>query len=160
VDQIHKYGVLVLDVGLFLFHFSFQNKVTEVPFLREPNEKFLEGCLYGSLALFAGNEQTGYMARSRYPFDSAQKVCFGGLVVAAVLFAKILNFASVGCTQVLSDYFFGDIPTDVLPVVARFLALGLLFLGFEDFRTGRVLFLVCWVVGEDKWALTIGGRAH
>lgn len=99
------------------------------------------------------------MAGSRYPFDSAKEVGLGGLVVASILFTEVLYFASVGGTQVLSDDFLGDIATDVLSVVARFLALRFLFLGFEDFRTGCVLVLVRGVVGKDEGTLTIGGRS-
>ena len=97
------------------------------------------------------------MAGSRYPLDSAKEVGFGGLVVASILFTEILYFASVCGTQVLPDDFLGDIPTDVLPVVARFLALGLLFLGFEDFWAGGVLVLVRRVVREYERTFSIGG---
>lgn len=160
MNQVHEHSVFVLDVGLFLLHFSLKNEVAEVPFFGKPYKKLFKGRFDGSFILFAGNEQTRDVAGTSYAFDSAEEVGFGGLIVASMFIAEVLYFISVCCAEVLSDDLFGDVAANILPVVARFLALRFLFFGLEHFLAVDRLFNGVGRVREYQGSLSVGRRTH
>lgn len=141
-----------------MLHFSLQDQVAQVPLLCEPNEEFLEGGLDGFFCLMAGDEKTGDVAGPSDPLDSAEEVGFGGVVVAAMLVAELLDAVAVGGAEVLPDDLLGDVSADVLAVVAGLFALDFLLLGLEDLGA-EVLVVGVGVVGENEGPLAVGGRA-
>ena len=72
------------------------------------------------------------MTRACNPLYFPQEVGFRCIVAAIIAITKIFHSAPVSRAQIFSNYFFGDVSTDVLAVVARFLGLWLLLFGFED----------------------------
>ena len=107
----------------------------------------------------SGDEKAGDVTGAGDPFDSAQKVGFRGVVVAAVFVAELLDSVAVGGAEVLPDDLLGDVSADVLAVVAGLFALGFLLLGLEDLGA-EVLVVAVGVVGENEGPLAIGGRAN
>ena len=82
------------------------------------------------------------------PFYFAEKVRLRCLIIAPMLFAECLHPRPVGCTQVFSNDLFGNIATDVLAVVTRFLKLGLTLLRLE--KLGQRARLLLWRVFEEN----------
>lgn len=156
VDECHQYCVLVLDVGFLLLHLALQDQVAQISFLREPDEKFAEGCLYRSFPRLSCHEQARHVAGPSDSFYLAEEVGLGGGVVAAVLVAEHVYLGLVGSADVLPDDLLADIPANILAVVAWFLYLPLLLLRLEYLGQGLFLADGGWQ-GEEEGSFAVDG---
>ena len=98
------------------------------------------------------------MAGPCYLLDSAQVVVFGGFVVCSVLQAELLSEGSVGRSEIFSDYFFGDVATNILSVIAFLFDFGFLDFGLENLNLLLILGVLwdCKIVVKDQTTLFVG----
>ena len=116
--------VFVVNVGLFLLHFSLGEQIPDVPFLEEPFEEnfeyFDDSCILGVFRI----EKNLKMTWTCNSFNFLSVKILASFNTHFLLFAQIFNLGEESVSNELSDDLFGDIPTDVFTVVfSLFMAL-------------------------------------
>ena len=106
-----------------------------------------------------GDEKAGNMTWPSYSLYSSKEVSLGAVIITSMFITQLLHPVSICSAQIFPDDLFCDIPADVLAIITGFLTLYFFLFWLEHFGA-EVLVVVRWMVGEDKWSFSIGGRSY
>ena len=141
--------IFILNIGFFIGHFVLYQQVSNISFLEKPVKKFSKYFFNLEIHLIFTYQQSRHMTGSCDLLDFRLIKTFTGLIVTRLFFAIFFYLWHVGWACELSNNFFGDVTTNIFPVITKIL----FFFLFDFFKHMKSIvsknIIVIVVNGDD-----------